>query len=544
MRKLFILLVVLLISAFLVSCAGEETTAPTTGVSSTTTVPTSSTPTVPAGSTSVHTKPPEATGQPQYGGIMRIITSGLPTNIGAPGVAMGPPEQILMCVEPLTSFDEDGNLVPQLATSWDMDPVAKTITLHLRKGVKFHDGTDFNAEACKWNFDERQKAGRTSYVNVESMDILDDHTLRITFKQWNALNIITFTHTVMMYSPTAVKTNGDEWAKEHCVGTGPFKQTDYKNTSYWKLTRFDDYWGPKPYLDGIEYVVVADSTVAALTMQRGDADMWKTGATNKDCYDLSQLGFNVIVRQSGNSFLCWDSATPGSPFAKQQVREAVEYALDRPAMAKALGYGFLKPLTQFATEMDLPYIPEIKGRPYDPAKAKQLLAEAGYPNGFQTKIYIRGQAAIDGATLLQSYLAQVGINIDIDVCDNARWLSYTGRDNWKDGILLCFWGRNAGYSYIEFSLGTFFKIQEGAAYQVIAKSQEFADLYNQLMKVQTLEDSVDIGKKMVQQIYDECMVVPLYASNYSVITQKWVHTNYLNVHHQIWNAELDWMESH
>jgi hypothetical protein len=106
-------------------------------------------------------------------------------------------------------------------------------------------------------------------------------------------------------------------------------------------------------------------------------------------------------------------------------------------------------------------------------------------------------------------------------------------------------GRNAGYSYIQFSLGGHqFKILPGGSFQVIAKSQEFANLYKQLMEVPTLEDSVAISKNMVKQIYDESMVVPLWNSPYNVITQKWVHSNYLSVHHQIWHSELDWMESH
>jgi peptide/nickel transport system substrate-binding protein len=169
------------------------------------------------------------------------------------------------------------------------------------------------------------------------------------------------------------------------MGTGPFKQTDFKAASYWKFARNENYWGPKPYLDGMEYIVVADTTVANLSMRSNVADMWKGGATNKDCQDLANMGFDVVQRMAGVNFLCWDSTTPGSPFANQKVREAVEYALDRPGLAKALGYGSLFPLTQFANSLDLAYNPDLKVRAYDPPKAKQLLTEAGYPKGFKTK---------------------------------------------------------------------------------------------------------------------------------------------------------------
>jgi peptide/nickel transport system substrate-binding protein len=538
MKKLLLVLVVLLISAFLMSCGGGTTTPSTTSpATSSTTAPIATSPLAET------TKPPQTTVQPKYGGVLRMLTTSLATNVGNPALPMGPPENALMAIEPLTSFDEKGNLVPELATSWELDAAAQTITLHLRKGVKFHDGTTFDAEACKWNFEQRMKSGKIAAAEVVSIEVLDESTVRVNLKRFNALHIITFTHTVMMYSPTAIKTNGDEWAKTHIVGTGPFKQTDYKDASYWKFTRNENYWGPKPYLDGMEYIVVADATVANLSMRSGAGDMWKSGATAKDCIDLASQGFNVVQRSASVYFLAWDSLTPSSPFNNQKVREAVEYALDRPAIAKAVGYGSYKELFQFANPQDLPYNPDVQPRAYNPQKAKQLLSEGGYPNGFQTKLFIRSEST-DTATLIQSYLAAVGIMVDIDVCDSARWLSITGATGWKDGMIYTMVGRNAGYSYIQFSLGGQFKVQPNTAFQNMAKSQTFADLYNQLMVVPTLEDSIAIGKKMVKQISDECIAVPLWNGPYNVVVQKYVHTNYLSAHHQIWNSELDWMESH
>jgi peptide/nickel transport system substrate-binding protein len=539
MKKLLVVGVILIISVFIVSCAGSGTTTPTPGASTTKPVSTTAAPTQPLATTVA--KPTTAT--PQYGGVLRMLTTSLATNVGNPALAMGPPENALMAIEPLTSFDEKGNLIPELATSWELDAKAQTITLHLRKGVKFHDGTIFDAEACKWNFEQRMKSGKIAAAEVVSIEVLDENTVRVNLKRFNALQIITFTHTVMMYSPTAIKTNGEEWAKTHIVGTGPFKQTDYKDASYWKFTRNENYWGPKPYLDGMEYIVVADATVANLSMRSGAGDMWKSGATAKDCIDLAGQGFDVVQRSASVYFLAWDSLTPSSPFNNQKVREAAEYALDRPAIAKAVGYGSYKELFQFANPQDLPYNPDVQARAYNPQKAKQLLSEGGYPNGFQTKLFIRSEST-DTATFIQSYLGAVGIKVDIDVCDSARWLSITGPTGWKDGMIYTMVGRNAGYSYIQFSLGGQFKVQPNTAFQNMAKSQTFADLYNQLMAVPTLEDSIAVGKKMVKQLSDECIAVPLWNGPYNVVVQKYVHTNYLSVHHQIWNSELDWMGSH
>jgi peptide/nickel transport system substrate-binding protein len=538
MKKLLTLLVVLLVgvSILFISCKTTTTSTSTSQPATTSSKP----------SATITTKATSATAQPVSGGILRCIITSLQTNIGHPGIAMGPPGLSLPAVEPLTSFDTKGNLIPELATSWDLDANAKTITLHLRKSVKFHDGTDFNATACKWNYEQYFKTGKIQgTTDVSSIDTPDDYTVRINFTRFSALYVISFTHTVMMYSPTAIQTNGDDWAKTHIVGTGPFKQTDYKASSYWKFTRNDNYWGPKPYLDGIEYTVVADTTVANLTMRSGGADEWLSGVPLKDAFDLQNAGFNYIQRPASVNFLCTDSTTPNSPFANQKVREAVEYAIDRAAIAKAVGYGSYHEVNQFANPDDLAYNPDIQGRAYSVQKAKQLLSDAGYPNGFKTKIYCQSNTTTnDIVALLQSYLASAGITLDIDVCDSARWLSYTGPTGWKDGMLYATVGRNAGYSYIQFSLGNQFKIQPNSGYQVIAKSPAFTDLYNQLIAVPSLQDSVAVGKKIVKQMYDDAMVVPLWNSPYSLINQKYVHTNFLSVHHQIWNSELDWMDKH
>ena len=276
-------------------------------------------------------------GQGKYGGTMRMIITSTQTNYGNPG-KQGTSGRSLY-TEPLALLDEKGGLVPWLATSWDMDPQAKTITLHLRKGVKFQDGTDMNAAAVKWSLEQAIVIGRISVApDIDSLAVVDDSTLKINFKKFNALHLYAIVITVPIFSPTSLQVNGAEWAQTHGIGTGPFKLADMKSSSYANFTRFDNYWGPKPYLDGINQIVIADNSVASLTIQKKDADMWDTSGI-KESQDLRNMGYQVIQRRAALAFLAWDSVHTNMPWANQKVREAIEYAIDRPGIAQARGSG-------------------------------------------------------------------------------------------------------------------------------------------------------------------------------------------------------------
>jgi ABC-type transport system substrate-binding protein len=148
-----------------------------------------------------------------------------------------------------------GKIGPNIAASYDVvsDPANASITLHLQKGVKFHDGTDFNAQAVKWNFD-KQKAGNM-YASVtnywKSLEVLDDYTLRINLTTWLNRAVRSYADSVTyVVSPAAFDKNGIDWLRWHMVGTGPFVQTDFQQQVSLTTARNPNYWEQgKPYLD-------------------------------------------------------------------------------------------------------------------------------------------------------------------------------------------------------------------------------------------------------------------------------------------------------
>ncbi len=119
-------------------------------------------------------------------------------------------------------------MTPWLADSWQADPQAKTLTFKLKSGIKFQDDTDFNAEAVKWNIEEYQKAKRPEVNGIQSMDVIDAHTLRLNLEQWDNNLLESIAYYVKMASPTAITKNGKDWAIKNPVGTGPFKLVSWE----------------------------------------------------------------------------------------------------------------------------------------------------------------------------------------------------------------------------------------------------------------------------------------------------------------------------
>ena len=179
--------------------------------------------TILAAKTMAQTKAEQKT-NPQYGGTLRIISKYSPVNIGFPSQPSVPDDTTynVPCVETLMHFDRQGKPIPWLATGWKVSKDLKTLTLALRKGVKFHDGTDFNAEAVKYLLDLFRASGRAELKAVSSVDIIDSYTIALTFSTQFQDHILSSLggSAGMMVSATALKTHDKAWSMMNAIGTG------------------------------------------------------------------------------------------------------------------------------------------------------------------------------------------------------------------------------------------------------------------------------------------------------------------------------------
>ncbi|HEX9302093.1 MAG TPA: glutathione ABC transporter substrate-binding protein GsiB, partial [Casimicrobiaceae bacterium] len=318
--------------------------------------------------------------------------------------------------EGLFGFDKDMKLIPVLAESHTVSPDGLVYTVKLRKGIKFHDGTDFKADAVKTNFDRvtnpDNKLKRYGlYSNIAKTDVVDDYTARITLKTPFSAFINNLAHpSGVIISPAALKQYGSKDIAFHPVGTGPFKFVEWKATDYLKVAKFDGYWKPGyPKVDTITWKPVVDNNTRAAVMQTGEAHFtypvpYEMAEVLKAKPDLELVTApSIIVRYLSMN-------TQQKPFDNPKVRQAINYAINKDAVAKVAFGGYATPADAIVPE-GVEYSVKVGVWPYDLAKAKQLLTEAGYPNGFETELWSAYNHSIAQKVtqVLQQQLQQIGI---------------------------------------------------------------------------------------------------------------------------------------
>jgi len=409
-------------------------------------------------------------------------------------------------------------VVPWLATSWKYNPDALAGTLTLRKGVKFHDGTDFNAEAVKWNMEKYKDAGRTELQSVKSIDVIDDYTVRLNLSHNDSilLSDLACYHAALMISPTAYEKHGEEWCEKHPVGTGPFKFVSWEEDVAIKYERFDDYWQEgKPYLDGIEWHIIKDPVTLLVSLQAGELNAARV-ITPKNAADMKALGLLDIVANPANiQVILSDGSNPDSPFADVRVRQAMSYAINRQELCDTLGYGYWQPANQISVPGHPAYNPDVVGYPYNPEKTRELLVKAGYPDGFKATFYAANAPAetVDVVKAVQGYLAKVGIDVDIDMMDMATFGSTIAiGPGWENGI--CTWFINTALPHELQPIDVFF----GPANFLVKSAPKPAECQEVIVQAKEAADpetrDVLIRELQKMAIDKYCIVTPLFMRPY------------------------------
>lgn len=472
-------------------------------------------------STTTSTQPPSGTGVaattgPKYGGKLVFIADRSPAgNIGYPPTTFTMVPQYYL-YNSLVYAWWDGSITPELATSWDVDKNAPSITFHLRTGVKFHDGTDFNAQAVKWEFDNMINAkARPDWASV---DVLDNNTVRVNLTRWDNSILAAFDGNPFI-SPTAVEKNGVNWAMLNPVGTGPYKFVSFAQDDRMELVKNPDYWDKGlPYLDSVEILYVPDwnTEVAAMKTQQGDIMLAELGQQTADFKGMA--GVNVFAQPQASAFMVFDDANKDSPFYDIRVREAVDYAIDRKWIADNLGAGYWQPNYQLPPRTNAAYDPNYVGRQYDPTKAKQLLADAGYPDGFKTQL-IPNPTALnrDLWVAVQSQLSKVGIDAQLQFVDNAKFAEYRNTGTWDNAII----GDNIpSYGNMNQVL-----VQEFAANSVFFQSmnKSLPDLVSALTASATAPTyDPKLAQKVCDVLYANASVIPFAEGGRGYVYQDYV----------------------
>ncbi len=284
---------------------------------------------------------------------------------------------------------ENGKVVPQLATSWkNVDDL--TWEFKLRTGVKFHNGEGFDANAVKFTMDRildpKQKATQASrFTALKSVEVVDAQTVRMHTSTPFPVLLLGLTQAFIV--PPQYTAQSPEKALTAPVGTGPFKFDSWQQGSQLTYVANTSYWGGRPKLDKLVFRVIADDAARLAALKSGGIHIDMN--LPLDAIDSVASDPNLKVEKAfiDNSLILEMDTLRGGPTADPRVRMAINYAIDKDQINSTLLSGKLRPLAgQLLTQDAFGWNPNVKQVPYDPSKAKQMLADAGFPSGFDTQI--------------------------------------------------------------------------------------------------------------------------------------------------------------
>jgi peptide/nickel transport system substrate-binding protein len=336
--------------------------------------------------------------------------------------------------EGLVRLDENGQVLPLLASSWTVSDDGLTYRFNLRPHVTFHDGTPFDSSIVKFSLDRARAPDSTNaqkqfFEPIDSIETPDPLTAVIKLKHPTGLFLywLAWGDSVMV-APTSAPTN-----KTHPIGTGPFKFKQWVQGDHILLERNADYWQPgKPKLDSVTFRFIGDPQAQAAALKAGDVDAFPEfsaaelfGAFQKDSRFATQIGAtpNKLIAGMNNA---------RKPFTDQRVRQALMMAIDRKAVMEGSFSGLGTPIGSHYAPADEGYVDLTGVLPYDPAKAKTLLAEAGYPNGFTFTIKVPQMSyTTRAAQIMQAMFAEIGVTMNIVPSEfPAKWIEevFTNKD--------------------------------------------------------------------------------------------------------------------
>ncbi len=398
-----------------------------------------------------------ASDAPKYGGVFTKWLGGDPptmdsqqSNTYQTNEPFHPPYSGLIRYDPYDS--KHANLEPDLAESWDISKDGLVYTFKIRKGAKFHDGGTFDAQDAKFNI-ERMKdppkgvisPRRGAFSTVSKIEVVDDQTLRLTMTRPFASFLANLAQGWMIMYDKQWMEAGRDPTKE-ANGTGPFKLKDYTRGTSIELVKNPDYWKRGfPYLDAVKFFIIPDAGTSVAAFRTGQLDFYRPAASDAETL-AKELGDKISLTDTygwGGTLI--NLSVARKPFDDVRVRQALSLAVDRAEAIKVISQGqaYVQGYMPGKGNWTLPAAELAKLPGYGPnmearrAEAKKLLADAGYPNGFATKLGVRKVAnAEDAGIYVKDALSKIGVNITLDIQETAT--AYTNMEQGTYDLFI--WG--------------------------------------------------------------------------------------------------------
>src|SRR5437899_9123407 len=413
--------------------------------------------------------------------------------------------------EALVKVDRHGKLVPWLAERWHTTD-NRNYTFFLKRGVRFHNGREMTAADVKYVF-ERAMNPETKhpypgyYAAISDIIVRDDYTITFSLKSLNANFLLNLARQgSVIYPREAV-----EALKSEPMGTGPFKLAEWVRGDRIVLTRNPDYHVKGlPMLDRVVFRFIPDPNATLAALKAGDVDASLFGLGPEHVQELQKdARFQVIVGDTTNDVILATN-NPRKPYADVGVRRAITYAIDKQDVLKGAMFGMGKILGSNVDPLN-PYYIDVSGlMPYDPAKAKKLLAEAGYPNGFETVLKVAPQYyyTVRTGEVLADQLQKVGVKVKIEQIEWGQWLSRVWKDADYDLTII---GHAEAWDIANYAKPTYYFRYDSAEFQKLFKESEV-----------TVDDKArrELYVRMQKKLVEDAPVVWLYIHPRLAVTKK------------------------
>jgi peptide/nickel transport system substrate-binding protein len=334
--------------------------------------------------------------------------------------------------EGLTRFMADGSVVAGLAQSWDISEDGLTYTFMLHDGVTFHDGTTMDAEDVKFSLDRARSedsinAQKGLFADIADVTVVDPLTVAVTLSQPNGMFLFNMAWgDAVIVAPESIDT-----IASNPIGTGAFTFTDWVQGDRLELTRNESYWGQPAALETATFRFISDPTAAFAAVMAEDVDAFVGFPAPENLPQFeADPRFQVLVGNTeGETILSMNNKM--LPFDNVLVRQAVSLAIDRQSIIDGAMFGYGTPIGTHFAPHNPDYVDLIANSTYNPQRARELLAEAGFADGFTTTLKLPPPSyARRGGEIIASQLREVGITAEISNLEWAQWIEevFTGKD--------------------------------------------------------------------------------------------------------------------
>lgn len=319
---------------------------------------------------------------------------------------------------------------PDVAQKWET-PDDKTIVFHLNPNAKFHNGQPVTAKDVKWTYDSMMDPNfvtskRSGYAAVDHIEVPDEHTVIFKLKEPNAG---IFDNLTLGILPTGADTNV---YKNKPIGCGPYKVVDFRPDDRIVLQAFDQWHLGAPKIKNVVVRIIPDLTTMVLELRRGTVNFEVNQIAFENVPEFASNKDFTVVRSPGSVYQYISMNLHDPILAKLPVRQAIAYAIDRNRIIKDIMRGFAEPTETMLAKGHWARAENLPSYPYDPAKAKQLLAQAGYPNGFSFVFKTSTDAEANSrAQVMQQMLKQIGVNMQIQSNEMSTFFADIGKGNFQ-----------------------------------------------------------------------------------------------------------------